>query len=318
MYIKIETFRLDYFRTKQEEIQSKVYQGIVDSILIGKTRASKIGRRIILPSSFIGGPRDMQKTYMESLALVQRFGKLDLFVTITCNPCWPKIKKELEPQEAQNRPDLIARVFRAKLEELKNELFNKKIFGEVAAYVYVIEHQKRGLPHAHFLIILKRDWKLIAPESFDNIVLAELPNKHENSHLYSTVVKHMMHGPCDTFNPNNICMKKDGNCKNHYPKQFCDETTIGNDSFPRYRRRDNGANAKVQGHNLDNRWVVPYNPYLLTKFDSHINVKICSTIKAVKYLYEYIYKGHGRVAFNLISEHDFQDINEIQQFQSAR
>jgi ATP-dependent DNA helicase PIF1 len=160
------------------------------------------------------------------MALVQRFGKPDLFLTITCNPWWLEIKNELEPQEAQNRHDLIARVFnliRAKLEELKNELFKKQIFGVVATYVYVIEHQKRGLPHAHFLIILKRDWKIIAPESFDDIVLAELPNRHENSHLYSTVVKHMMHGPCGTLNP----------------KQFCDETTIGNDLFPRYRRRNN-------------------------------------------------------------------------------
>jgi hypothetical protein len=93
---------------------------------------------------------------MEAMALVLRFGKLDLFLIITCNPCWPKIKEELEQQEeAQNRPDLIAQVFRAKLKELKNELFKKKIFGEVAAYVYVIEHKKIGLPHAHFLIMLK-------------------------------------------------------------------------------------------------------------------------------------------------------------------
>jgi hypothetical protein len=43
-----------------------------------------------------------------------------------------------------------------------------------------------------------------------------------------------------------------------------------------------------------------------------------ATIKAVKYLYKYIYKGHNRVAFNMISKHISQDIDEIQQFQSAR
>jgi hypothetical protein len=37
----------------------------------------------------------------------------------------------------------------------------------------------------------------------------------------------------------------------------------------------------------------------------------------MKYLYKYIYKGHDRVAFNLISEHSSQDIDEIEQFQSA-
>jgi hypothetical protein len=46
----------------------------------------------------------------------------------------------------------------------------------------------------------------------------------------------MMHGPCGVLNPNNICMKKDGSCKNHYPKNFCDQTIVGNDSFSIYKR----------------------------------------------------------------------------------
>jgi hypothetical protein len=42
-------------------------------------------------------------------------------------------------------------------------------------------------------------------------------------------------------------------------------------------------------------WIVPYNPYLSTKYDCHLNVEVCSTIRAVKYLYKYVYKGHDRV-----------------------
>jgi hypothetical protein len=40
-------------------------------------------------------------------------------------------------------------VFRAKLEELRRRLLYKDIPGKVKAYVYVVEFQKRGLPHAH-------------------------------------------------------------------------------------------------------------------------------------------------------------------------
>ncbi|XP_042944678.1 uncharacterized protein LOC122278566 [Carya illinoinensis] len=207
---------------------------------------------------------------------------------------------------------------RAKLEDLKYELFKREIFGKISAYVYVIEHQKRGLPHAHFLIILRQDWKLYAPESFDEIVSAELPDKDNNLHLYTAVIKHMMHGPCGVLNPTNVCMKKHGCCKNNYPKQFVSNTVIGNDCFPIYKRCNNGRTAKIRGHDLDNRWVVPYNPYLLAMFDCHIYVEICSTIKAVKYLYQYIYKGHDRVAFNLVSEQSTQQIDEIERFQSAR
>ncbi|XP_042962776.1 uncharacterized protein LOC122297053 [Carya illinoinensis] len=155
-------------------------------------------------------------------------------------------------------------------------------------------------------------------ESFDEIVSAELPDKDNNLHLYTAVVKHMMHDPCRVLNPTNVCMKKNGCCKNNYPKQFVPNTVVGNDCFPIYKRCNNGRTAKIRGHDLDNRWVFPYNPYLLAMFDCHINVEICSTIKAVKYLYKYIYKGHDRVAFNLVSEQSTQQIDEIERFQSVR
>ncbi|XP_062103455.1 uncharacterized protein LOC133814524 [Humulus lupulus] len=319
MYVKIETSRLDYFRGKQQHVRSELYQGIVDTITLGETNPSNVGKQIILPSSFIGGPRDMRKRYMEAMALVQRYGKPDIFLTMTCNPNWPEITNELGPHnESQNRPDLVARVFHAKLEELKDQLFKRKIFGKVSAYVYVIEHQKRGLPHAHFLIILQNEWKLHAPEYFDEIISAEIPDKNTNIHLHNVVVKHMMHGPCGVLNPSNVCMKGNRGCKSNYPKNYASATTVGNDCFPIYRRSNNGMTVKVRGQYLDNRWVVPYNPYLLATFESHINVEICSTIKAVKYLYKCIYKGHDRVAFNLVSEINNQQVDEIQQFQSAR
>ncbi|XP_042972765.1 uncharacterized protein LOC122304568 [Carya illinoinensis] len=319
MYIKIETSRLDYFRSKQHEIRSYVYQGIVDSLSVGETCASNIGKRIILPSSFIGGPRDMRKRYMEAMALVQRFGKPDIFLTMTCNPNWEEILEQLNPHEkVQNHPDLIARIFRAKLEELKIDMFKREIFGKVAAYVYTIEYQKRGLPHAHFLIILQKDWRIYAPETFDEIVSAEIPNKTRNLHLYKVVLRHMMRGPCGILNPANICMDKDGICKNRYPKEFTTNTTVETDCFPSYKRSNNGVIARIRGKDLDNRWVVPYNPYLVSKYNCHINVEICCTVKAVKYLYKYIYKGHDRVAFNIISKENNQQIDEIEQFQSGR
>ncbi len=45
---------------------------------------------------------------------------------------------------------------------------------------------------------------------------------------------------------------------------------------------------------VDNQWIVPYNLHLATKYHAHINVEICSSISAVKYLYKYVYKGPDR------------------------
>ena len=143
----------------------------------------------------------------------------------------------------------------------------------------MIEFQKRGLPHAHFLIILKANSKIFVPEDFDKILSAELLNINTNSHLYTSVVKHMMHGPCRNLNRNNVCMNKNKIYKNHYPKPYSCKTYLENNEYPKYKRRVDGQQVKFRRHYLNNQWVVPYNPYLLAKFDCHINVEIYSTVK---------------------------------------
>ena len=70
-----------------------------------------------MPTSFICGPRDMRIRYMDAMTLVQCFGKHDIFLTMTCNQNWVEIKEELQSyEEAQNRPDLISLICKAKLE----------------------------------------------------------------------------------------------------------------------------------------------------------------------------------------------------------
>ncbi|WVZ64734.1 hypothetical protein U9M48_014211 [Paspalum notatum var. saurae] len=95
-------------------------------------------------------------------------------------------------------------------------------------------------------------------------------------------------------------------------------TLQGKDSYPVYRRREDGHKQKVRGHELDNRWVVPYNPFLLRYFNCHINVEVCSNIKAVKYLYKYLYKGHDRASVS-VNEADGQgNVDEIKMYREAR
>ncbi len=45
---------------------------------------------------------------------------------------------------------------------------------------------------------------------------------------------------------------------------------------------------------VDNRWIVPYNLHLATKYHAHIDMEICSSIYTIKYLYKYVYKGPNR------------------------
>jgi hypothetical protein len=125
-YIKIESSRLDYIWNHQKEIRADLYQGLLDSIQTGEDRGDAVGKRTVLSSSFIGGPRDKMRRYLDAMALVRKYGKPDIFLTMTCNPNWEEIKKELEfGQTPQDRPDLVVRVFRAKLEEMKKELLQE-------------------------------------------------------------------------------------------------------------------------------------------------------------------------------------------------
>ena len=66
---------------------------------------------------------------------------------------------------------------------------------------------------------------------------------------------------------------------------------------------------------------MPDNPCLLRTFNCHINVEAYRSIKLVKYLFKYIYKGHDRASV-VMREIDKADekgnIDEIKQYRDAR
>lgn len=70
MYINLETTSLDYCRRNQAEIRAEFYQGKANNIIKGETRGSEVGQRIVLPASFIRGPKDMRCRYVDAMALV--------------------------------------------------------------------------------------------------------------------------------------------------------------------------------------------------------------------------------------------------------
>jgi len=47
-------------------------------------------------------------------------------------------------------------------------------------------------------------------------------------------------------------------------------------------------------------YVVPFNPYLMLKYQGHLNVEICTSVACFKYLYKYIFKGMRKKIYYLI------------------
>ncbi|POW04311.1 hypothetical protein PSTT_10476 [Puccinia striiformis] len=162
-------------------------------------------------------PRNMKQLYQDAMALVRVFGRPSLFITMTANSYWPEVVAALkEHQIPSDRPDLVTRLFRLKLENMVEDVIKRDRLGEVAAWVYTIEFQKRGLPHAHFVVFLKPGSVPRTPEAIDCLVTAEIPDPEREPRLHKIVKRCMLHGPC---NPNSMCWKN-GSCGKNFPKEF--------------------------------------------------------------------------------------------------
>ncbi|PAA46684.1 hypothetical protein BOX15_Mlig000328g25 [Macrostomum lignano] len=238
------------------------------------------------------------------------FGRPDLFLTMTCNPKWPEILAELLPgQTAVDRPDITARVFELKKKAFLNRL--KSLFGDTLARVCSLEYQKRGLPHVHALLWLANKLK---PDQYDAVISAEIPDPVADADLHQLVAENMLHGPCgQQLNSAAASMEK-GRCSKRYPRKFLAATKVEEDGYPHYCRRSVEMGgftvtklAKLRGgqrvmFTFDNRWVVPYCPALLREFRCHLNVEICATVRAIKYVVKYITKGSDMAAYQIRKE----------------
>lgn len=84
--------------------------------------------------------------------------------------------------------------------------------------MYVVEFQKRGLPHVHMLIWLDSESKKKLNANVDAFVSAEIPDPKIDPIGYQAVARHMMHDPCGLLNTKSPCMKN-MKCSKHFPKK---------------------------------------------------------------------------------------------------
>jgi hypothetical protein len=280
-----------YIAKNQNKLRAEYLQGIFDAVEKGLTHGEQVGKITLLPSRHVGSKRYMIQNYQDGIAICREYGPPDLFITFTCNTKWAEITLAiLEGEQANDRADIIVCVFHMKLDELLEDIYSKKIFGETLAILYYVEFQKRGLPHVHILLWLDKRQCQITPEIIDTWISAEIPDPNKDPLGYVLVAEHMIHGPCGNKNKNSPCMKNE-RCSKYYPKEFQNKTSFTNDGFTQYRRRDTNIYIRRENHNLDNRWVVPHNLYLLRKYQAHINVEYVNKSKLLKYLCKYANKG---------------------------
>src|SRR6266581_7876885 len=94
-------------------------------------------------------------------------------------------------------------------------------------------------------------------------------------------------------------------------------TSMTDDSYASTRRPNTCQSHHVkigrQEVLVNNQWIVCHSPYLLWKYRCHINVESIASVKAVKYIYKYVYKGHDRTTMQFGRCQD-----EVKQYLDAR
>jgi hypothetical protein len=74
--------------------------GLQNAVNAGDVNAAAVGRRIVLPSTYVSGPRYMRQLYQDAMAIVRAYESTpDYFITFTCNPKWPEITAEIFPNQ---------------------------------------------------------------------------------------------------------------------------------------------------------------------------------------------------------------------------
>ncbi|CAN6930494.1 unnamed protein product [Brassica oleracea] len=134
-FTTIESNRLCYLRMNQKSLRSDSFDSIQQSENDGKIDMHDQGSRFLLPATFVGGPRYMKNMYLDAMAICKYFGFPDLFITFTCNPKWPEITRYLQPRKLSpdDRPDILCRIFKCKLDSLMYDLTYKELLGKTVA-----------------------------------------------------------------------------------------------------------------------------------------------------------------------------------------
>ena len=235
------------FKPNQEQFNPLLYAGKL-------TQQFFIHALVMVENNRMNFFRNNQKqSRIESMAIVRSIGRPDLFITMTCNPKWKKIKLVLEDfpvgTTPNDIPNIVVRLFHTKFHELLDDVIKYEIFGRVLAYIFVIEFQRRGLPYAHLVVTLHPRSKSMKPQAIDKYISAEISN-NEDHKLRELVIRHMLHGPhtekSPCFNSNkDVCLKK-------FPENFRDDTIFSKNGYTEYKRT---TIEKIYTLILKKKWI---------------------------------------------------------------
>ncbi|KAL5148274.1 ATP-dependent DNA helicase PIF1 [Glycine soja] len=111
-YCMIESKKINYVRQNQQQLRVDKYINLITSNDHPETLGRDKGKRIILPSSFVGGERYMEQLYFDGMTICGHLGFPDLFLTLKCNPTWLEVQCKVTQSNLtpHNCPDIITQL----------------------------------------------------------------------------------------------------------------------------------------------------------------------------------------------------------------
>ncbi|KAH3731467.1 ATP-dependent DNA helicase pif1 [Pelomyxa schiedti] len=262
-WFRIEDQRLDY-----QQNQSNTRLATVDEFVAAESEGlptEQIGRRVFLTSSFVGGYRYKQLNLEDAMALVYTRGPPTFMITLTMNPRHPEILAHIGPEEtASTRPDITVQVFKLLLRGTIARIrttFGSHLNG-ISWLLYVIEFQKRGLPHSHILIRTNQAPSLSQLPTF---ICAELPNEATQPVYFQLIHSQMVHHCTASCSPNG------GHCRRRFPGQITPQAFIDDHGYTHYRRTS-----------VQDQYVVPHNRELVEFSQCHTNVELLTGADTIR------------------------------------
>ena len=177
------------------------------------------------------------------------------------NPKWREIQEKLfENQSAYDRPEFMARIFKLKLKALTEDLYKNGILGREVTHVHVVVFQRRGLPHAHMLVIFYGEDAVRTTMLLMTLFVLkfQIKTRINVSLTLSSITRSTI-------------------IRKHVSKAVKCVPNIFQDGYPSYRRRssqDGGRHVSVidgkKAYTITNADIAPYNLGLLLKYDAQL------------------------------------------------
>jgi len=94
-YTMIKSKRLSFIRNNRSNLRVDKYNNLRQPRSNMQEEGSNKGKRVVLPSTFVGSTRFMNQLYFYGMKICSYVGFPYLFVTFTCNPKWSEIRRIL-------------------------------------------------------------------------------------------------------------------------------------------------------------------------------------------------------------------------------